>query len=53
MTEVEPVVAFVRSRSGEPAERLEAVRAHVAGGIAKEGAFAITTDTARIRCRNP
>ena len=53
VTEVEPVVDFVRSRGGESSARLEAVRAHVAETIAREGVFAITTETARIRCRKP
>jgi ubiquinone/menaquinone biosynthesis C-methylase UbiE len=51
VTEVEPVVSFVRSRGAETPERLEAVRAHAAGVIATHGAFAITSQTARIRCR--
>jgi SAM-dependent methyltransferase len=51
VTEVEPVVHFVASRGGETAERLDRVRAHVAEAIASQGCFAITTHTARIRCR--
>ena len=53
MTEVEPLVDFVRSRGGEAPERLEAVRAHVAEAIARDGAFEVFKDTARIRCRKP
>ncbi len=53
VTEVEPVVAFIRSRGGETAERLDLVRAHVADAVARDGFFAVTTHTARIRCRKP
>ena len=53
VTEVEPVVDFVRSRSGESLERLESVRAHVEAAIEREGAFTVFKDTARIRCRKP
>jgi len=53
VTEVDPVVEFVRSRGGETPERLEIVRAHVRRAIASRGCFAITTHTARIRCRKP
>jgi ubiquinone/menaquinone biosynthesis C-methylase UbiE len=53
VTEVEPVVAFVRSRGGETAERLEEVRVRVGEAIARDGAFAVTQHTARIRCRKP
>ena len=53
VTEVEPVVSFVGSRGGETDERLDAVRAHVAEAIARGGVFAITSATARIRCRKP
>src|SRR5262249_40026777 len=53
VTETEPVVAFVASRGRESPERLEAVRAHVHEAIARDGAFVIATDTARIRCRKP
>ena len=53
ITEVEPVVAFVRSRGGETPERLDAVRAHVEAAIEGDGAFMVSTDAARIRCRKP
>jgi ubiquinone/menaquinone biosynthesis C-methylase UbiE len=53
VTEVEPVVEFVRSRGGETPERLEAVRAHVAEVIARDGAFEVAKSTAQIRCRKP
>jgi ubiquinone/menaquinone biosynthesis C-methylase UbiE len=53
VTEVEPLVDFVRSRGGESPERLEAVRAHAAEAIARDGAFEVVKDTARIRCRKP
>jgi len=53
VTEVDPVVAFVRSRGGETEERLESVRARVAEAIARDGSFDITTDTGRIRCVKP
>ena len=53
VTEVEPLVDFVRSRGGESPERLEAVRAQVAEAIVRDGAFEVFKDTARIRCRKP
>ena len=53
VTEVEPVVEFVRSRGGETPDRLADVRSHVEAAIARNGAFEIFKDTARIRCRKP
>jgi ubiquinone/menaquinone biosynthesis C-methylase UbiE len=51
VTEVDPVVVFVRSRGGETADRLAAVRSHVEEAIVRNGAFEVFKDTARIRCR--
>jgi ubiquinone/menaquinone biosynthesis C-methylase UbiE len=51
VTEVDPVVEFVRSRGGETADRLAAVRSHVEEAIMRSGAFEVFKDTARIRCR--
>jgi SAM-dependent methyltransferase len=53
VTEVEPVVDFVRSRGDEPEGRLEEVRARVAEAIARDGSFHVSKDTARVRARKP
>jgi ubiquinone/menaquinone biosynthesis C-methylase UbiE len=53
VTEVEPVVEFVRSRGGETPDRLAHVRSHVQAAIARDGVFEIFKDTARVSCRKP
>jgi SAM-dependent methyltransferase len=53
VTEAGPLVDFIRSRGDESEERLEAMRAHVEAAIARDGAFHVTKDTGRIRCRKP
>jgi ubiquinone/menaquinone biosynthesis C-methylase UbiE len=53
VTEVEPVVAFIRSRGDEPPERLDEVRGHVGEAIARDGSFHVSKETARVRARKP
>jgi SAM-dependent methyltransferase len=53
VTDADAVVAFVRSRGGETEERLDLVRKHVAGAIARDGVYRVTVATARVRCRKP
>jgi SAM-dependent methyltransferase len=53
VTEVEPIVEFIRSLGDGPDEALDAVRAHVAAAIARDGSFHVSKDTARIRARKP
>ena len=53
VTDADAVVAFVRSRGGETAERLALVREHVATAIARDGCYLVTVSTAQIRCRKP
>jgi SAM-dependent methyltransferase len=53
VTDADALADFVGSRGDEPEERIEAVRAHASAVIAREGAFHVTKDTARIRARKP
>jgi len=54
VTEVEPVLAYVRSSSSFPADGdLEDVRAAVEEAIARDGVFRITSRAGLISCRRP
>ncbi len=53
VTEIEPVVAYVRSSSSFPGGSLERVREEVDAAIAREGAFRITTRPGLLTCRKP
>lgn len=53
VTEVEPVVAYVRSSESYPEGALERVREAVEEALAREGAFRITTTPGMISCRKP
>jgi SAM-dependent methyltransferase len=53
VTEVEPVVAYVRSSESYPVGALERVREAVEQTLAREGAFRITTTPGVVSCRKP
>ena len=53
VTEVEPVLAYVRSSESFPDGSLEHVRDEVAAAIAREGCFRITTTPGLLTCRKP
>jgi hypothetical protein len=53
VTEVEPVLAYVRSSESFPGGSLERVRDEVAAAIARDGCFRITTTPGLLTCRNP
>lgn len=53
VTEVEPVVAYVRSSESYPDGTLERVRQAAEEAIAREGAFRITTTPGVVSCRKP
>ena len=53
VTEVEPVLAYVRSSESFPDGSLEHVRDEVAAAIAREGCFRITTRPGLLTCRKP
>jgi SAM-dependent methyltransferase len=53
VTEVEPVLAYVRSSASFPDGSLERVREKVAAAIARDGCFRITTTPGLLTCRNP
>jgi len=51
VTEVEPLLDFLRSRGDVPEEEVTNARAEVERAIAGDGVFRVTKDTARISCR--
>jgi hypothetical protein len=53
VTDVEPVLAYVRSSPTFEGGDLDDVREAVEGAIAREGSFRIGTATGVISCRNP
>jgi len=53
VTETGPLVDFFRSRGDVPEDRLGEIERHVDDVIARDGAFVVAKDTARIRCRKP
>ncbi len=53
VTEVEPVLAYVRSSSSYPGGSIERVRDAVETAIARDGCFQITQDAGLLTCRNP
>ena len=53
VSEVEPLVAFVRSRGDVGEEELAAVRRAAAATIEACGAFHVTKETSRVRARKP
>jgi ubiquinone/menaquinone biosynthesis C-methylase UbiE len=53
VTEVEPVVAYVRSSESYPDGTLDRVREAAEAALARDGAFRITTTPGLISCRKP
>jgi ubiquinone/menaquinone biosynthesis C-methylase UbiE len=53
VTETAPLVAFLRSRGDVSEERLGEIARHVDDAIARDGAFVVTQDAGRVRCRKP
>ena len=53
VTEVEPVLAYVRSSSSFTGGDLDDVRAAVEAAIARDGVFRITSGSGLITCRRP
>ena len=53
VTEVEPVLAYVRSSSAFRGGDLEPLRVAVEAAIARDGAFAVTAGAGVISCRRP
>jgi SAM-dependent methyltransferase len=51
VTEVEPVLAYVRSSSSFSGGDLDGVRAAVEAAIARDGSFGITSSSGLITCR--
>jgi len=52
VTDVEPLVDFLRSRGDVPEDEIAHARIEVERAIADDGVFRVTKDTARIACRN-
>jgi len=53
VTEVEPVLAYIRSTSGYRGDDLTSVKENVAAAIARDGAFHVTKSQGVISCRKP
>jgi len=53
VTEVGPLLDFLRSRGDVPEEEIAHARVGVEQAIARDGAFHVTKDTARFSCRKP
>lgn len=53
VTELEPLLDFVRSRGDVEEHELEPLRRTAEGEIAARGSFHVTKATARVRCRKP
>lgn len=53
VTEIEPLLAFVRSRGDVEEEELEPLRAAAEAAIATRGSFHVTRATSQVRARKP